>query len=135
MKNRVAGIAVTLLTITGIIGIRTIFHPCEGAMPMVCNYSTESSFRILVLIFTLNALRVYAGDVKHSFIFDITNIVAGVEIVYSCHVERCQVLSMNCNTGTCPFLSVVTLLIAVISIVSILISIINERRLENGNSE
>lgn len=132
MKNKIIGIISAVLTAGAFIGINTAFHACRGEMKMPCNYSVKAASLLLILLFTLSLVRLFTAEKKSSIAFDIATAAGAIELVFIKWVGHCEMTSMHCNTATFPFLTVISLLIAAVSAISLVVTILTYRRDENA---
>ncbi len=127
MKNKLTlGIAFLIVGLFNIIGPRTAFQPCGGAMGKgPCGKSTQAVFAISLIILTIAVLYLFSKTARERLFLSIVQTVSGVSVILIIGVliKGCGDLTMSCNTKTFPSLYVSTGILLLISIVNIIYQI------------
>lgn len=131
MKYKPLGIINIFIVIFLLAAIHTIFSPCQGAMEMPCNHSTQTASLILLLLLILTIGKQFVNDRKGSISLSAAIVAAGIELLWIPNLGKCQISSMSCNAKTFPTLCVGALLMIALTVISEAINLVSTRRYQN----
>lgn len=137
IKDRTAGIIMTVLSLVLTIGVKSFFSACgpkDDGTWMTCHWAEQAVFGMGIVLTVISAAVLVMGRKPAALGASLAAIPAACAIVFTPGVliNLCMMTNMHCHTVMRPAVMVISVLIAVTAAVNSVVMVRGGRR--NGES-